>query len=157
MKRKTRIYADTSVFGGVADEEFNAIAFRFFEEVRAGRHVLIVSEITARELQDAPLVIRRFVAGLPEDAMENLPFTPEMLELRDAYLSAKVVGRRWGDDAAHVAAATVTHADLIVSWNFRHIVNWDKIRAFNAVNLRLGYPLMTILSPREVITYEENL
>ncbi|HPA44701.1 MAG TPA: PIN domain protein [bacterium] len=157
MIRKTRIYADTSVFGGVADEEFKTIAFRFFEEVHAGRYALIISEITARELRDAPVVVRQFVSTLPEDAVEDLPFTPEMLELRNAYLSAKVVGQRWSDDAAHVAAATVARADLIVSWNFRHIVNWDKIRSFNSVNLRLGYPLMTILSPREVIANEEDL
>ncbi len=156
MKRKSRIYADTSVFGAVADEEFKVVTFRFFEEVRICGHLLLVSEVAARELLGAPLTVRQFVAELPEDAMERLPFTDEMLELRDAYLSAKVVGQRWNDDAAHVAAATVTRADLIVSWNFRHIVNWDKIRAFNAVNLRLGYPLMTILSPREVVTDEED-
>ena len=77
-----------------------------------------------------------------------------MADLRDAYLSAEVVGPASSDDAAHVACATVAHADLIISWNFRHLVNWEKMRAFNAANLRLGYPLMTILSPTEVITDE---
>jgi len=157
MRRRNRIYTDTSVFGGIADREFSTVSRRFFEEVRRGKHLLIVSEISARELQDAPLVVRRFVAGLPEDAIENLAFTNEMADLRDAYLSAKILGRRWSDDAAHVAAATVTGADLIVSWNFKHLVKWEKIRAFNAVNLAHGYPLMTILSPREVIADEEIL
>ena len=80
-----------------------------------------------------------------------------MADLRDAYLSAKILRPKWSDDAAHVAAATVARVDLIVSWNFRHLVKWDKIRAFNAVNLSLGYPIMTILSPREVITDDQDL
>jgi hypothetical protein len=46
----------------------------------------------------------------------------------------------------------VVRADVIVSWNFWHIVKREKIRAFNAVNLAAGYPLMTILSPREAMT-----
>ena len=155
--KKNRIYVDTSVFGGVSDEEFSYITRRFFDEVRAGKHLLLLSEVTARELSGAPLDIRRHVAGLPEDVLEHLGFTGEMAELRDAYLDANVAGRRWSDDAAHVAAATVARADLLVSWNFKHLVKWDKIRAFNAVNLRLGYPLITILSPREVVADEEDI
>jgi hypothetical protein len=105
--RKNRIYADTSVFGGIVDDEFKNISLRFFDEVRRGRHSLILSEVTARELQGAPLVVRQFIADLPEDAMESLAFSAEMLTLRSAYLKAKVVARRWGDDAAHVAACVV--------------------------------------------------
>jgi len=74
-----------------------------------------------------------------------------MAALQDAHLAARVISRRWSDDAAHVAAATAARADLVVSWNFRHIVKWDRIRAFNSVNLSWGCPLMTILSPREVV------
>lgn len=155
--RKNRIYADTSVFGGIVDDEFKDVTFRFFEEVRNGMHRLIFSEVIARELRGAPPLVRRFIAELPEDVIENTALTSEMLALRDAYVKAKVLGRRWSDDAAHVAAATVTRADLLVSWNFRHIVKWEKIRAFNSVNLALGYPLITILSPREVIADEEGI
>lgn len=149
--KQNRVYADTSVFGGVFDDEFRETTQSFFREVRAGKHVIWLSEVTARELRSAPPEVRKFVAELPEECLRELAFTEEMATLRDAYLVAKVVGRRWSDDAAHVAAATVARADLIVSWNFKHIVKWEKIRAFNAVNLSLGYPTMTILSPREVI------
>ena len=99
--------------------------------------------------------VRQFVADLPDDALVRIPFSDEMADLRDAYLSAEVLGPASSDDAAHVACATVGRADLIISWNFRHLVNWGKMRAFNAVNVSLGYPLVTILSPREVITDEE--
>ena len=53
----------------------------------------------------------------------------------------------------HIALATVANADLLVSWNFRHIVRVDKIRLFNAVNLEQGYQALSIHSPREVTTY----
>jgi len=156
MGKRNRIYADTSVFGGVADKEFQSVSKRFFEEVRKGIHGLIISEVTAEELRDAPETIRLFVASLPEDSVERVALNQEMRDLRDAYLAAKVLGRAQIDDAAHVAVATVAKADLIVSWNFKHLVKWYRIRRFNAVNLTLGYPLMTIMSPREVIADEEG-
>jgi hypothetical protein len=43
----------------------------------------------------------------------------------------------------------------LVSWNFKHIVNYDKIRLFNSVNLKLGYPEIDIRSPQELINYED--
>jgi hypothetical protein len=153
---RNRIYADTSVFGGAFDPDFARVSMLFFDEVREGRHVLLLSDVVARELERAPQHVREFVAQLPAGSVEALPFTDEMAELRDAYISAGIVERRWRDDAAHVAAATVARADLLVSWNFKHLVKWEKIRAFNGVNLRLGYPLVTILSPREVISDEEE-
>lgn len=102
-------------------------------------------------------VSQRLFDEIVEDSNIILLSDITLGELRDAYLAAKVVGPRWSDDAAHVATATVARADLIVSWNFRHLVKWEKIRKFNAVNLAMGYPVMTILSPREVIRDDEEL
>ena len=118
---------------------------------------MILSEIVDRELEGAPFYVRQFVADLPVGRTESVAFSDEMADLRDAYLSAKVVTNRFKDDAAHVASATVVRVDLIISWNFRHMVKWERIRAFNAVNLTLGYPMMTIMSPREVISDEKDL
>ena len=74
MTRKTRVYADTSVFGGVYDEAFSGTSARFFDEVLEEKHVVLVSEITARELQGAPLSVRQFVADLPDEAIERIAF-----------------------------------------------------------------------------------
>jgi hypothetical protein len=149
--KRNRIYVETSVFGGVFDSEFAEISLCFFTEVREGKHIIVVSEVTAGELLGAPEIVRHYMAEIPQTFVEELAFTEEMAQLRDAYLAAHVLAPRWRDDAAHVAAASVARVDLIVSWNFRHLVKWQKMRAFNAVNIRLGYPLITILSPREVI------
>ena len=81
----------------------------------------------------------------------------EVLALRDAYVAAGIVSERWADDAAHVASATIAKADLIVSWNFRHMVHFDKIRAYNSVNTAQGHQRIDIRSPLEVIDYEDEI
>ncbi len=51
----------------------------------------------------------------------------------------------------HIAVATLGRVDVVVSWNFKHIVNLNRIRLYNSVNLKLGYPMIEIRSPREVL------
>ncbi len=88
--------------------------------------------------------------------MRLVAFDERVLALREAYLSAGILGPDWADDAGHVAAATVGGADLIVSWNFRHIVHFEKIRLYNAVNALNNYRAVEIRSPLEVIDYEDR-
>ena len=85
-----------------------------------------------------------------------VPVDEEVLRLRDAYVSAGIVSERWADNAGHVAAATIGGADLIVSWNFKHIVHFDKIRQYNAISLLNGYHEIDIRSPEEVIDYDDQ-
>src|SRR5690348_6062704 len=121
-----RIYADTSVIGGCFDPEFATDSLRLIEAVRRGRLVLLLSDIVLAELADAPARVQTVLESLPPKSAEKVDITEEVLHLRDAYLAAKIIGPRWADDAAHVAAATVAQADAIVSWNFQHIVRLDK-------------------------------
>jgi len=146
-----RIYVDTSVIGGCADIEFAEDSVRLMDSAKAGRVVLLVSDVVVRELTDAPPSIVQLFDELPASAVEVVSLSDEVLRLRDAYLAAGVVGPKWMDDATHVAAATVARADAIVSWNFKHIVRLDKIKAYNEVNARLGFDAVTILTPKEVI------
>ncbi|MFH0939895.1 MAG: type II toxin-antitoxin system VapC family toxin [Planctomycetota bacterium] len=149
-----RVYADTSVFGGVYDEEFKQPSLIFFEQVRTGQFALVTSAVVQVEITLAPLAVRRFFEELLGFA-EVAEITENSLELRDAYLQAKIVSPRYSDDALHVAVATVTGCSLIVSWNFQHIVHFQKIPLYNAVNTLRGYQPITIFSPQEVIKYEE--
>jgi predicted nucleic acid-binding protein len=151
-----RIYVDTSVIGGCLDEEFAADSLRVLEAARARRLVLLVSAVVVRELAPAPAEVLHLLEGMPPGAVEDVPLTPEVLALRDAYLADGILGPRSSDDAAHVAAATVARADAIVSWNFRHIVRLDKMKAYNQVNVKNGYGILTILSPREVWVNEPD-
>jgi len=143
-----RVYADTSVFGGCFDAEFAAESERFFRLVRAGQVKILVSEAVVRELAKATRV-RELLNPLPSDSTVRVGLTRDVIDLRNAYLAAGILDPQSTDDATHVAA-TVARADAIVSWNFKHIVRIDKMRAYNRVNLQTGFGLLSIVSPQEV-------
>jgi hypothetical protein len=101
VNRSLRVYADTSVFGGCFDDEFNTASVRFFEEVRQGKFVIVVSNVTLDELALAPEAVRMILAKLPAQQVELVTTSPESEELRNAYLSAMIVGPASSNDAAH--------------------------------------------------------
>ena len=78
----------------------------------------------------------------------------EAVVLSDVYIREGAALESNRVDALHIAVATVSRVDVVVSWNFKHIVKLSRIRAYNAVNLKLGYPELEIRSPLEVY-YEE--
>lgn len=153
---KIRVYVDTSVFGGVHDVEFADVTKRFFRQVERGEYVLLVSRLTTDELEEAPDEVSQVMRGLLPEQIEPVTLNEEVRALAEEYVNAGVLGAASIDDATHVAAATVAGADLILSWNFRHIVNFDRICGFNSVNIRNGYRSMVILSPREVIDDDQD-
>ena len=154
---KIRVYADTSVFGGTQDKEFNENSLKFFSKVENGEFLLLLSTETLRELSGAPEEVKTVLLNLPEGSIEEVPIDYEVRDLANEYIAAKVIGPSSLSDALHVAAATVAGADLIISWNFKHIVSFNRIRGYNSVNIRFGYRTMTILSPKEVSDENEIL
>jgi hypothetical protein len=87
---------------------------------------------------------------------EIVEVTQPMLSLQSHYIQAGIVNKKSLQDALHVAVATIAKSDLIVSWNFKHIVHFDKIPKYNAINLLNGYNNIGIYSPLEVIEYEKT-
>jgi len=154
--RVPRIYIDTSVVGGCHDDEFAVESRAIFREATAGRIVLLLSDLVLAELAGAPEKVREILSGIDPGVVENVPITAEIEDLRDRYVAAGVVSEAHIEDATHVAAATVARADAIASWNFRHIVRLDKIKAYNAVNLLHGYGVLTILSPKEIVGHDDE-
>jgi predicted nucleic acid-binding protein len=152
MKQVWRLYLDTSVFGGCFDttEGWDVDSRRVLDYCVSGVATLVTSAEVEDELADAPARVRDLFKSIPTTQREDVPLNDEVEDLADAYLAAGVVGPRWREDCMHVAAATVTRAHAIISWNFKHIVRLDRIRAFNAVNFTEGYGMITILSPKEV-------
>ena len=146
-----KIYVDTSVFGGCFDEEWMEWSNRLVEEFRAGRKVAVVSELTLAELERAPAEVRALVDSLPATSKSYVQVDEEVRELAQRYIAEGALTVKMLSDARHIAMATVHRVDVLVSWNFRHIVNLNRIRLFNAVNLKAGYPLLEIRSPREVL------
>lgn len=147
---RTRIYTDTSVLGGCEDEEFREPSCRLLEAFQGGELTLVLSELTLRELVAAPEAVRRVLGRVPAAHIETLSLSPEAEELAAAYIKDGAIGERMRADALHIALATIARVDVLVSWNFKHIVNLKRIHAYNSVNLKMGYPLLEIRTPREV-------
>jgi len=137
------------------DEEFRDHSRAFFEQVRQGRFALVVSAVVQDELAGAPQEVRTlFERLLP--VSEIVDVTSEVIALQQAYLDAGILTPKWQDDALHVALATAAGCKLIVSWNFKHIVHFQKIPRYNAVNVLNGYDPIAIHAPQEVIAHDDE-
>ena len=136
-----RIYVDTSVFGGYFDPEFEVPTRRLFEMFIRGEARMVLSEFTTRELSRAPERVRRLPLQVPPLYREDLGSSGEAEVLAALYLSEGVIRASMHIDALHIATAVVARVDMLVSWNFRDIVNTAKIRGYNVINARLGYPV----------------
>ena len=150
---KQRIYIDTSVVGGYFDDEFTDDTIQFFNRVKNGEINIIVSDILLAELIRAPKFIQDLLESISNKFKIEAKLTPEAIELADKYIEAKVVGKTSRIDCQHIAIATLTNADVLVSWNFKHIVNLDRIRGYNGINYKNGYKMIEIRTPKEIIKY----
>lgn len=149
-----RIYIDTSVIGGCCDEEYAVASLRLMQEFRDRQKIAVISDVTLRELEIAPEIVRSQLKDLPPACQEYVILDEKALWLSQAYLREGVVTDKYLLDAQHIAIATLSKVDAMVSWNFKHIVNLNRIRLYNSVNLKYGFSLIDIRSPREVL-YEE--
>ena len=107
------------------------------------------------ELVKAPEAVRSLFAEMVA-YIDVLEPSAEAEALQEAYLDAKVVAGAHKRDAFHVASATVSGCALILSWNFKHIVNYRRVPLYNAVNVSAGYRPITICSPLESVSDEDE-
>lgn len=150
-----RFYFDTSVFGGAFDKEFDNATLQLFERIELGKIICVFSDLTETELLNAPENVREYFKNLPKESIERVIVTDEILVLASKYVTEKVVGQTSLDDCIHIATATIYKADILVSWNFKHIVNVYRIRGYNSVNIRSNYQALEIRSPKEILEYED--
>ena len=148
-----RIYLDTSVIGGCFDNEFAKWSNGLIQDIRLGNFKAVLSDIVATEMQDAPPHVIKIYQELLNLPHEFVNIVPDMVELANAYQQHNILTPKYYDDGLHIAIATITEVDALVSWNFKHMVRFDKIRLFNGVNLGYGYKPIQIHSPREVTIY----
>jgi len=147
-------YLDTSVFGGYFDEEFSEDTIPFFERIIDERITVIVSELLEDELSGAPDFVKELFVEISNESIQYVNVTDEVEKLAETYVNEKVVGLTSYADCTHIALATINKADILTSWNFKHIVNIDRIRGYNSVNLKLGYPILEIRTPKEIFKYD---
>lgn len=148
-----RVYTDTSVIGGCFDEEFAPWSNGLMTDFRLGNFKAVTSEVVAAEIEPAPEEIRSKYDELKSYGATVVEVTGEVVDLADVYEHRGILSSIYRDDGLHIAAATVYEVDVLTSWNFKHIVHFEKIRKFNAVNQELGYKPIDIRSPREVTNY----
>lgn len=153
---RPRIYIDTSVFGGYFDEEFSDQTIPLFDRINNGEFIILFSTITQDELENAPDAVKDLVRSIKASQIESLEITGEIIDLATEYVNEKVVGQTSFADCLHIASATINRADFLVSWNFKHIVNIDRIRGYNSINIKCGYKQLEIRSPREFGKYEND-
>ena len=152
---KQKIYIDTSVFGGYFDEEFSNQTIPLFERIKNEEFILLYSSVTQGELENAPNYVKELVKSLKVDYIEYIDLSEDAIDLANEYISEKVVGLTSYADCLHIALATINRADYLVSWNFKHIVNIQRIIGYNAINIKNGYKQLEIRSPREFQKYED--
>jgi hypothetical protein len=147
---KQRVYIDTSVIGGCFDSEFEEWSNKLFEDFTTGKKIAVLSDITLDELSDAPKRIQDNFRKIPEKNLEVLISDAETKKLAELYIKEGAISKKFYEDALHIAISTINQVSVLASWNFKHIVNLERIRLFNAVNLKNGYSLLEIRSPREI-------
>ena len=153
---KPRVYIDASVVRGYFDEEFAEITKKFFERIFAGDFLVFFSEISETELYLAPDFVKDLKNKIPKVCYRYLELDSESKYLAQVYIYEKILGIASYKDAYHIALATVNRLDVLVSWNFKHIVNFNKIKYINLVIIRLCYPTIVIRSPLEITGNESN-
>ena len=148
-----RLYLDTSVYGGYFEPEFEKWTRLLFERIRMNRDVILFSSVVTTELEGAPAHVQELLVSIPTRQLQLVELDEAAIELADAYLAAKVVGRTSLADCRHIAMATLARANALVSWNFKHIVSLERIYGYNSVNLRSGYPMLEIRSPIDLMSH----
>jgi predicted nucleic acid-binding protein len=151
VTKKISLYLDTSVVGGYYDKEFEHDTRLLFQNIKDGKYVAFISSLTLEELEAAPEKVRKLLNDLKYQPIKT---TPECQDLANEYLTENVVGATSKDDCIHIATATINKIDVLVSWNFKHIVNIQRIRGYNSINIKNGYAPIEIRSPKEVLIYE---
>ena len=156
MKRQ-RIYIDTSIVGGFFDVEFEKETKMLFQRLENKEVIFVVSDLLFKELENAPSNVKYLLENYDKNSLEKVIATDEVSELADKYIAEKVVGRTSLDDCKHIALATINKVDVLASWNFKHIVNLERIKGYNGVNLKMGYSIIEIRNPKDLIYYGERI
>ena len=161
--KKLKIYLDTSVISHlIAPDvpEKEADTRRLWSEIREGRFDVFISPVVAEELERCPEPKRSLLL----EYLHKIDFTVlhknvEVAELTSQYIEAKILRGKSFDDCQHIAYACVYNCDIILSWNFKHLVNFKTISGVKAVNSLAGYREMPIYSPTMLVeggAYDET-
>lgn len=150
-----KFYFDTSIFNFALADDVpleREITLRLFDEVKDGKCEVFISEVVLGEINRAPEAIAvRLRDCVKRVNPEELVLDANAQTLAKEYIKRSVIPPKYEDDAFHIAIASVNDLDVIVSWNFTHIVKLKTRREVAVINTLLGYKPIEICSPQEVI------
>lgn len=149
-----KFYLDTSVFGGYWDEIFKEDTIAFLGYAKDNNAEIIYSNITEKELEGAPQKVKKLVQNLNDIEgvrMKAIEMNDEAETLARRYIEEGALTKNCEGDARHIALASIYVVNALISWNFKHMVNFTRLQQYNSINLRLGYRTIDIRSPKEII------
>jgi len=154
-----RLYLDTSIFGALFDSELPSrieVTKKLLDSIIKEKNIGIISNIVLEEIERAPKELKdRIILEMRKVPLEIISEDEKSADLMDIYESEGFIRKSARLDLRHIAVAVINSCDAIVSWNFRDIVNLRTRRAVHSINIKLGLPLIEIVSPEEVIEYEK--
>ena len=149
--KQQRIYIDTSIVGGYFDTEFEKETKMLFQRLENKEVIFVVSTVLGQELNDAPQHVKTLLQNYDKSCFEEVELTVEAKQLANRYITERVIGRTSFEDCCHIALATIHKVDVLASWNFKHIVNLERIKGYNGVNLKMNYSIIEIRNPKELV------
>ena len=148
---KLRIYLESSVIGGYYDIGYKAVTRQLFERIACKEFEVYFSELTDAELMSAPRQVKMVKKIIPPACFHYIKMNEDIWDLASLYIKEKAISESCRIDAYHIAFASASGIDCLISWNFKQIVNYDKIKIFKEINMRFGYPVIDFRSPLEFI------
>lgn len=151
---KQKFYLDTSVFNFLLAEDEptkRKVTEELFKKLPDLGEIYISDIVSLEVLESSSPIRERLIAVINKQEPIILTIDEEIRELAEEYIRAGIIPAKYRDDALHIAVAVVNRLDVIVSWNFEHIVKLKTKREVNGLNLMLGYKEIEIVSPEEVI------
>jgi len=157
--RKLRVYLDTSVISHLDQQdspEYMQITKKFWEELKQGKYNVYISSTVITELNKCKEPKRsRLLEYMSQIELTRVEINRQVLELAQRYVNEYIIPSRFFDDAVHIAVASINECDILVSWNFKHIVRYKTIQGVNAINKLMGYREIQLVSPLMMLEVEE--
>jgi predicted nucleic acid-binding protein len=149
-----RVYIETSALGFYYDDkaprERDAIR-RLLGRIEKRELEGLTSEVTLEEVRAAPANLStRLLQVVERMAIPIMPVTPEIARLAEVYLQAGVIPRTHPADAVHVAVGVVCKADVIASYNLKHLASYRAVALVNSLNRERGHPIIDIRTPEQI-------
>jgi predicted nucleic acid-binding protein len=157
--RSLKLYLETTVFNFIFAEDSpdkRQDVIKLFDEISQGKYIPYTSDYVLQELLKAEEPKKTKMVDLLNKYEVKL-LTPDKNaeNLADKYVTENIIPIKYRMDGIHIAMATINNLDIIVSYNFQHIVKLKTIIGTESINLREGYKRIGIYSPTEVIENDE--